>query len=145
MVPLEPQKKVLVAIDFLNSDHGVIACETCHGGNADAQDKGLAHEGLVPIPSLSDPEGTCGECYEVIAASAKKSLHATLGPVATILMNRADQDNYKTIDMGCYNKTYSRCLTMQPFQFSPPVAFEWSEKTLPPEKDTLRITGFRRT
>ena len=96
MAPLEPQKKVLVATEFLDSDHGEIACETCHGGNADAQDKSLAHEGLVPIPSLTDPEGTCGECHEEIAASAKNSLHVTLGPFATILAHRADQDKYKT-------------------------------------------------
>ena len=100
MAPLEPQRKVLVAIDFLDSNHGEIACETCHGGNADAPDKSLAHEGLVPSPSLSDPEGTCGECHEEIAASAKNSLHMTLAPFATILKSRANDDQYKTIDMG---------------------------------------------
>jgi thiosulfate/3-mercaptopyruvate sulfurtransferase len=97
---LEPQEKALVAIDFLDSDHGEIDCEICHGGNAGAPDKSVAHEGLVASPSLSDPEGTCGECHEEIAASAKNSLHVTLGPFAAILKSRADQDKYKTIDMG---------------------------------------------
>ena len=32
MAPLEPQEKVLVAAEFFNSNHGKIACETCHDG-----------------------------------------------------------------------------------------------------------------
>ena len=92
MTPLEPQKKVLVADEFLSSDHGEIACETCHGGNAEASKKSTAHEGLVPSPSLSDPEGACGDCHEGIAASAKVSLHATLAPFATILKRRAQPE-----------------------------------------------------
>jgi hypothetical protein len=50
---LEPQKKVLVAVDFLDGDHGEIACEICHGGNAEAPDKTAAHEGLKPNPPSS--------------------------------------------------------------------------------------------
>ena len=110
MAPLEPQEKVLVATEFLDSDHGEIACDTCHGGNSDASDKSSAHEGLVPSPSLSDPEGTCSECHEEIAASAKNSLHVTLGPFATILKHRADRDQYKTIDMGL-ERHCSQCHT----------------------------------
>ena len=100
MTPLEPQKKVLVEKEFLETDHGEIACETCHGGNAEASQKSAAHKGLDPTPSLSDPEGVCGECHEEIAASAKDSLHRTLGTFETILKSRAQEDKYKTIDMG---------------------------------------------
>ncbi|MGD9134488.1 MAG: hypothetical protein PVF78_12610, partial [Desulfobacterales bacterium] len=110
MAPLEPQKKVLVALEFLDSDHGEIDCETCHGGNADASDKSAAHEGLVTSPSFSDPEGNCGECHEEIAASAKNSLHVTLAPFANILKRRADQDKYKTIEMGL-ERHCSQCHT----------------------------------
>ena len=100
MTPLEPQNKVLVAKKFLSSNHGEIDCETCHGGNAEASKKTVAHEGLVPSPSLSDPESACGECHEEITASAKDSLHVTLGPFATILKSRAHEDKSKTLDMG---------------------------------------------
>ena len=100
MAPLEPQKKVLVAADFLDGDHGEIACEICHGGNAEAPDKTAAHEGLKPNPPLIDPEGACGECHEQIVATAKDSLHATLGPFATILKSRSKPDKHKTIEMG---------------------------------------------
>jgi 3-mercaptopyruvate sulfurtransferase SseA len=110
VAPLEPQKKVLVALEFLDSDHGEIACETCHGGNSDASDKSSAHEGLVANPSLSDPEGNCGECHEEIAASVKNSLHVTSAPFANILKRRADQDKYKTIEMGL-ERHCSQCHT----------------------------------
>jgi thiosulfate/3-mercaptopyruvate sulfurtransferase len=107
---LEPQKKVLVEKEFLETDHGEIACETCHGGNAEASKKPVAHKGLVPNPSISDPEGACGECHEEIAASAKNSLHATLGPFETILKSRAQEDKHKTIDMGL-ERHCSQCHT----------------------------------
>lgn len=100
MAPLEPQKKVHVAAEFLSSDHGEIGCETCHGGDAESSEKAAAHDGLVTRPSLSDPESACGDCHEDIAVSAKKSLHTTLAPFANILKRRAHPDKHKVVEMG---------------------------------------------
>ena len=85
MTLLEPQEKVLVEAAFLNSDHGEIGCETCHGGDAESSEKNAAHEGLVTRPSLSDPENACGDCHADIVSSAQMSLHRTLAPFTTIL------------------------------------------------------------
>ena len=70
MAPLEPQKKVLVAMEFLDSDHGEIPCETCHGGNADASDKSVALTRTNTRPSKWASSATavnatpgCGGCH----------------------------------------------------------------------------------
>ena len=110
MAPLEPQKKVLVSAEFLDSDHGEIGCETCHGGDAESTEKAAAHDGLVTRPSLSDPENACGDCHEEIAASAKKSLHMTLAPFANILKRRAPPEKHKVIEMGL-ERHCSQCHT----------------------------------
>lgn len=98
MVPLEPQEKVLLSPDFLDSEHGEIGCEACHGGDPSANDKGGAHSGLVPNPSISDPVQACGECHEEITATAPNSLHTTLSPFTTILKSRSDTDTWETVE-----------------------------------------------
>ncbi len=91
---------MLVAADFLESTHGEIECDTCHGGDAGAADKAGAHTGLVPSPSLSDPEGACGECHEEIAAAVPDSLHRTLAPFAVAMKRRADKAMHSTVEKG---------------------------------------------
>ena len=110
MTPLEPQKKVLVAKEYLDGDHGEIACEACHGGNAEASKKSAAHQGLVSNPSFTDPESACGDCHDEIAASAKESLHYTLAPFSSILKRRAHPDKHKTVEMGL-ERHCSQCHT----------------------------------
>ena len=107
---MEPQKKVLVKKAFFNSEHGEIACETCHGGNADASSKTAAHEGLLQRPSIDNPDDACGVCHEEITVSAKNSLHMTLSPFATILKRRAHPDKHQTIEVGI-ERHCSKCHT----------------------------------
>ncbi|MCB2180914.1 MAG: hypothetical protein KQH63_02680 [Desulfobulbaceae bacterium] len=98
MAPLEPWEKVLVAEDFLDTDHGQIACEQCHGGNPGNKTKKGAHEGFDAHPSINNPEGACGECHEDIVSTAKDSLHATLSTFPTILKTRSDMSKWHEID-----------------------------------------------
>lgn len=100
MAPLEPQEKVLVSKDFLDTQHGEVACEQCHGGNPADKTKDGAHKGFDAHPSINNPEGACGECHEDIVATAKDSLHATLSTFPTILKTRADMNKWHEIDQA---------------------------------------------
>ena len=51
MAPLAPQKKVLVSRDFLDTDHGEIECETCHGGDPEEALKEAAHHPINTVGS----------------------------------------------------------------------------------------------
>ncbi|MEW6428942.1 MAG: rhodanese-like domain-containing protein [Thermodesulfobacteriota bacterium] len=95
---MEPQEKVLVAKDFLQTSHGEIACEQCHGGDPSKPGKEEAHAGLDPHPSINNPDKACGECHGEIVATAKNSLHATLSTFPTILKSRADMAKWAAID-----------------------------------------------
>jgi 3-mercaptopyruvate sulfurtransferase SseA len=92
VAPLEPQAKVLLSRGFLASTHGELACEGCHGGDPAGQDKAAAHAGLDPFPSITNPQKACGECHAEIVATAKDSLHGSLGTFARVLGNRAGKD-----------------------------------------------------
>jgi len=47
-----------------------LACVTCHGGNAQASSKLLAHQGLIAFPgNLSNVNQTCGQCHQDHVAS----------------------------------------------------------------------------
>ncbi len=98
MAPLEPHEKVLVSEKFLGTIHGSLDCESCHSGNPALSSKAEAHQGLVPHPSINNPEGTCGSCHPDIVATAKDSLHATLSTFPTILKTRADMNRWDEID-----------------------------------------------
>ena len=98
MAPLEPQEKVLVAEDFLDTEHGQVGCVECHGGNAKDKTKEGAHKGLDAHPSINNPVKACGECHEEIVATAKDSLHATLSTFPTILKTRSDMSKWHAID-----------------------------------------------
>lgn len=100
MAPLEPQEKVLVSEDFLDSIHGELACVDCHGGDDTADDKESAHEGFDPHPSINNPQETCGECHEEIAETAPRSLHATLSTFPGFLQKRASDDTWEKVDHG---------------------------------------------
>ena len=121
MVPLEPFEKVLVSKEFLDTDHGEIACTDCHGGNAAASDKKTAHVNLDPYPAANNPEATCGECHEEIVATGKDSLHATLSTFVTVLKNRADMNKWEEIDKArknhctaCHTSSCGGCHVSRP-------------------------------
>ncbi len=121
MAPLEPQEKVLVSEDFLNSTHGEIACEDCHGGNPAEQDKSGAHAGMDPYPAVTNPEQVCGECHEDIVGTAKNSLHTTLSTFTTVLKTRADMALWNEIDQArskhcaaCHTSSCGGCHVSRP-------------------------------
>lgn len=100
MAPLEPQVKVLVSGDFLDSVHGEIGCVGCHGGNNEARDKAGAHAGFEPYPSVNKPVEACGECHGDIAETAPRSLHATLSTFPSYLEQRASSATWDKVDHG---------------------------------------------
>ena len=121
MVPLEPFEKVLVSKEFLNTEHGEIACTDCHGGNATANDKKTAHAGLDPYPAANNPEATCGECHEEIVTTASDSLHTTLSTFVTVLKTRSDMNKWDQIDAArknhcaaCHTSSCGGCHVSRP-------------------------------
>jgi thiosulfate/3-mercaptopyruvate sulfurtransferase len=121
VAPLEPQEKVLVSEEFLETVHGEIACVDCHAGNPGAADKANAHKGMEPYPALKNPEKACGECHEDIVKTGSKSLHTTLSTFPTILKTRADMSKWGQIDdarskhcAGCHTSSCGGCHVSRP-------------------------------
>ena len=98
MAPLEPQAKVLVSREFLSTTHGVLACESCHGGDPASLDKAAAHAGFDPVPSVANPRKACGDCHGEIVATARDSLHATLSTFSRVLARRASEGSWGHVD-----------------------------------------------
>ena len=86
---MEPYEKIYVQPDFLETEHGKIPCETCHGGDPKEPDWQKAHKGIVRDPTFPDPAESCGECHENTVSTAPKSLHFTLAPFRTVIETRA--------------------------------------------------------
>jgi 3-mercaptopyruvate sulfurtransferase SseA len=109
---LAPQKKVLVSRDFLDTDHGEIECETCHGGDPEETRKEAAHQGLDSQPSVNDAEGACGECHPDIVETTAKSLHVTLATFAGAMNDRADpkaRDHIETARKNHCSACHTSC------------------------------------
>jgi thiosulfate/3-mercaptopyruvate sulfurtransferase len=90
---LELYEKVYVKADFLETDHGAIACPDCHDGNPAADNWRAAHQDVVRDPTYPDPATTCGECHAEIVATAKTSLHYTLEPMKSAIHQRIGTEN----------------------------------------------------
>lgn len=101
MAPLEPYEKVYVNPSFLKTDHGEIACVTCHGGNPEDPNWQTAHKGVVKDPTLHHADKTCGECHKDIVATATKSLHYTLSPFWKTINARANKKDKKVLEQVC--------------------------------------------
>lgn len=78
------EKVYLKGTDFLESTHGKVGCVICHGGNSQAEEKELAHQGVVADPS----EESCTPCHRDVAELHENSLHATLSGFKTKLEAR---------------------------------------------------------
>jgi len=72
---------------FLNSPHGALTCQTCHGGMADFTFATMteAHTGVVADPSAA---GACDGCHAAIAAAAGNSLHSNLWGYRELIEHR---------------------------------------------------------
>ena len=72
---MEVWQKVFVNnAEFVKDIHGRVGCVICHGGDSTAQDKLVAHQGLIADPS----EGNCNTCHSNIAHMNEMSMHSTL-------------------------------------------------------------------
>ncbi len=98
MAPLEPWEKVLVdGEQYPETVHGQVACAECHNGDPAANDKAVAHEGLVANPS-NDPEANCGECHPDVVAMNEFSLHTNLAGYHKVLDARSAPEDHETLD-----------------------------------------------
>lgn len=99
---MELYEKLLVEDEFLETDHGEIACVDCHGGNPSDPNWETAHEGLVKDPTFPDASKACGDCHEEIVDVGKSSLHVSLLPYRVIMGKRVtpDESVKKAVDMA---------------------------------------------
>ena len=93
---MELYEKKYVKANFLETDHGQIPCQNCHGGNPDEDDWQTAHEGVTKDPTFPNPEAVCGECHGEIVASSVTSLHFTLGPMQAAIHKRIGNEDAPT-------------------------------------------------
>jgi len=102
---LELYEKILVEDEFLETDHGQIACVDCHGGNPDDSNWETAHKGIIKDPTFPDASKACGDCHEEIVKLGKSSLHVTLLPYRIIMDRRAtpEESVKKALDMAMGN------------------------------------------
>ena len=94
---MELYEKIYVKPLFLETDHGEIPCEQCHGGNPADDNWQTAHENVVPDPTFPDPAAACGECHEDIVSSVVTSLHYTLRPMRAAIEQRAGDADAATL------------------------------------------------
>ncbi len=87
---MELYEKIYVKPDFLETDHGQIACVDCHGGDPDDPDWQTAHREVVADPTFPDPGSACGPCHPEIAETAAGSLHYTIAPLRGAFAARMD-------------------------------------------------------
>jgi hypothetical protein len=112
---LELYEKIYVHPSFLETEHGKIRCETCHGGDPVDPDWQTAHRKIIKDPTFPTADEACGECHEEIVSTAKNSLHYTLDPFRQVIKARANKKNRKTLhkvlqakDKHC-NSCHSSC------------------------------------
>lgn len=86
---MELYQKIYVSPAFLETEHGEIGCQECHGGHPEDDNWQTAHEGLVKDPTFLSADRVCGECHDDIVSSVTKSLHYTLDPMYNAIFTRA--------------------------------------------------------
>jgi thiosulfate/3-mercaptopyruvate sulfurtransferase len=95
---LEPQDKVLVSGQFLETGHGRLKCVECHLGDERSADKEAAHAGMVPRPGSDAAGETCGRCHPGEAGPARASLHASTPTFAARLRERSSPAARNAVD-----------------------------------------------
>ena len=103
---------------FLESVHGQLSCQTCHGGPADETfaNMGEAHAGIVRDPSAT---GSCNGCHAEIAAATANSLHTNLWGEHALIQARGNctaadyQEGYDVNCGGCHT-TCGQCHISRP-------------------------------
>ena len=110
---MEPYEKIYVGKKFLETEHGRIPCQKCHGGNPADADWQTAHDGIVADPTMTDAPGVCGECHPDIVESAAQSLHFTLAPMKDVIRLRAggdEQPHWPQVDQA-FERHCGQCHT----------------------------------
>jgi hypothetical protein len=110
LAPLEAYEKIYVKPAFLDTEHGQIPCQQCHGGDPKEENWEKAHKSIVKDPTFPNPAATCGECHEEIAASAPNSLHYTLKPMFRAIDLRAGNHD-PAIDKAVHHAQKTHCGT----------------------------------
>ncbi len=71
----------------LDSRHD-FPCTRCHGGNADAEKKEAAHQGLIAHPAHPENwDRACGACHAREIRALRKSSHYTLAPAVNAVLS----------------------------------------------------------
>ena len=96
---MELYEKIYVKPAFLETDHGEIPCQNCHGGDPDDENWRTVHDDVIRDPTYPDPAEACGQCHEEIVAAAAASLHFTLKPMKAAIAQRTGTDNPATPKM----------------------------------------------
>jgi len=110
VAPLEPWEKALVNVDaFLETAHGEIACDECHGGVSTAENKADAHAGVIARPSVGEAP-ICVECHERPVALQATSLHANLQGYWTVLEERGADPEHPPMQEA-FNNHCASCHT----------------------------------
>lgn len=95
-----------VHTDFLKSLHGARPCTDCHGGNPQAPEVEMAHQGMKQATE------TCTACHRQTVERQKTSIHATLAGQDHALKLRAGQENFDRLALmrqnDC-NKCHAGC------------------------------------
>ena len=104
--PMEAWQQIYVGdAEFLASIHNLYGCIGCHGGQDEAMDRHIAHQGMNPDPT-SDPGKVCGDCHSTEVEMSKTGLHLDLTGFRQILAARgADFENpqmQQAFDQQCY-------------------------------------------
>jgi 3-mercaptopyruvate sulfurtransferase SseA len=95
---VEPQDKVLVSTQFLETEHGRLKCVECHLGDERSADKEAAHAGMIKRPGSDSVQKTCGRCHPEETESARLSLHASTSTFSARLRERSSPDAWGVID-----------------------------------------------
>jgi len=105
---VEPWKKVLIAQEFFETEHGEMGCEDCHKGNPKAKAMKEAHGGMVSDPTFPDASGICGDCHGEITENIGKSLHYSLATYRPMVLKRAsgNPEMVKKIDEAMKNHCF---------------------------------------
>ncbi len=113
---MEPWLKVYVGGQngekFMNSAHGKLACESCHGGVAPATDKHEAHGGDFVASPSKQADKYCGTCHPSIAARDKNSLHTQGFGQKHMVARRGgfpSYENYPDALKKGYDKNCGKC------------------------------------
>ncbi|SDZ97629.1 hypothetical protein SAMN05660420_00934 [Desulfuromusa kysingii] len=90
-----------VGPEFVNDRiHGRQSCEFCHGGNPDATDVKLAHEGIIKDPTADGGQKICASCHQDIVKNAQTSIHFNMTGVRNKLSARLGKTHEKEVVVG---------------------------------------------